>query len=101
LRFGDGALNNYKAVGVRRCTSGELEFSEFESPTVRTKRDPATGALEEDPEIESDAEFPDVDKGIIYPDKVLTFMGGEMSDSDEEMQDGDESGDGDGDEMVG
>lgn len=101
LRFGDEALNNYKAVGVRRCTSDELEFSEFESPTVRTKRNPATGALEEDPEIESDAEHPDVDEGIIYPDRVLTFMGEEMSDSDEEMQDGDESGDGDGDGMVG
>jgi hypothetical protein len=100
LRFGDGALDNYKAVGVRRCQSGELEFSDLESPTIRTKRNSVTGVLEEDPEIEADAEFPDVDEGIIYPHKALTLMGEEMPDSDTEMMDGDQVDDEEGSAMV-
>jgi hypothetical protein len=58
--------------------------------------------MEEDPEIESDAEFSDVDEGIIYPNKVLTLMGGVLipppapdpdPDSDVEMEDRDGSDD--------
>jgi hypothetical protein len=89
LRFGDGALSNYKAVGVRLCPNSQ--FDALESPTVRKKRNPITGVEEEDPKIESDAEFPDVDKGIIYHDKVLPLSGEEILDFDTEMRDGDES----------
>jgi hypothetical protein len=89
LRFGDGALSNYKAVGVRLCHN--FKFDALESPTVRKKRNPITGVEEEDPETESDAEFPDVDKGIIYHDKVLPLSGEEIPDFDTEMRDGDES----------
>ena len=85
---------------MRQCRVGKLKFDPSEHGLIKRKPNPSTKAMEEDPEIESDAEFPDVDEGIIYPDRVLTFMGEEMSDSDEEMQDGDGSGDGDDDEMV-
>jgi hypothetical protein len=89
LRFGDGALSNYKTVGVRSLHSGDLKFDSLESSTIRKTLDPLTGKMVEDPEIDPDAEFPDVDEGIIYPGKVLTLLGEEISDSDTEMQDED------------
>ncbi|KAI4717169.1 hypothetical protein E4T48_06649 [Aureobasidium sp. EXF-10727] len=89
LRYGDGALRNYKAVGVRESLYGESEFDDSESPTVKQKQNSLTGLWEDDPEIDSDAEFSDVDEGIIYPgDKALNLLGGEISDSDIEMEDG-------------
>lgn len=67
---------------------------------IKTKLNTNTGLWEEDPEIDSDAEFPDVYEGIVYKDKVLTLMGEEMADSDEEMEDVDDSDDDDGGAMV-
>jgi hypothetical protein len=99
LRFGDGALSNYKAVGLR--LRHNFQFDDTETPTVRTKRNSVTGYQEEWPEIEADAEFPNVDEGIIYPDKVLTLHGEEISESDTEMQDGDESEEEDSDDEDG
>ncbi|KAH0369928.1 hypothetical protein KCU65_g2960, partial [Aureobasidium melanogenum] len=91
LRFGDGAVNNYKAVGVR--VSLDLNYDGSESPTVKQKQDLLSGLFEDDPEIDPDAEYPDVDEGIIYPNRILTLLGQEMSDSDIEMGDADESDD--------
>ncbi|KAG9659284.1 hypothetical protein KCU64_g3953, partial [Aureobasidium melanogenum] len=82
-RFGDGAVNNYKAVGVRKSLVDQLEYNELESPTVKQKQNPLSGAWEEGPEIDSDAEYPDVDEGIIYPNRILTLLGQEMSESAE------------------
>ena len=85
-------MSSYKAVGVRQCHIGKLTFDPSEHGMIRRKTNPVTGLWEEDPEIESDAEFPDVHEGIIYPDKVLTLLGEEMSDSDTETRDEDEGG---------
>ncbi|KAG9698151.1 hypothetical protein KCU95_g2838, partial [Aureobasidium melanogenum] len=96
LRFGDGAVNNYKAVGVRVSLVDQLKYDDLESPTVKQKQDPLSGVWEDDPEIDSDAEYPNVDEGIIYPNRILTLLGQEMSDSDIEMgdaSDADESDD--------
>jgi hypothetical protein len=101
LRFGDGALSNYKAVGVRSCHSGDLKFDALETPTIRETLDSLTGKMVEDPEIDPDAEFPNVDEGIIYPDKVLTLLGEEISDSDTDMQDVDESDEEESDDEDG
>ncbi|CAD0106126.1 unnamed protein product, partial [Aureobasidium uvarum] len=96
VRYGDGALTNYKAVGVRESQYGESEFDDLESPTVKQKQNSLTGLWEDDPEIDSDNEFSDVEEGIIYPgDKALNILGGEISDSDIEMEDGDEGDDDD------
>ncbi|KAI4843072.1 hypothetical protein E4T44_06946, partial [Aureobasidium sp. EXF-8845] len=86
LRFGDGALSNYEAVGVR--LRHNFQFDATELPITRRKRNPVTGEIEEWPEVDADAEFPHVDEGIIYPDKALTLHGEEIYDSDTEMQDG-------------
>ncbi|KAG9838183.1 hypothetical protein KCU98_g10311, partial [Aureobasidium melanogenum] len=97
-RYGDGAVNNYKAVGVRKSLVDQLDYNDLESPTVKQKQNLLSGAWEEDPEIDPDAEFPDVDEGIIYPNRILTLLGQEMSDSDIEMgdaQEGDDDDDGD------
>ncbi|KAG9562716.1 hypothetical protein KCU71_g7252, partial [Aureobasidium melanogenum] len=82
-RFGDGVVNNYKAVGVRKSLVDQLEYNELESLTVKQKQNPLSGAWEEGPEIDSDAEYPDVDEGIIYPNRILTLLGQEMSESAE------------------
>ncbi|KAI4724771.1 hypothetical protein E4T49_07516 [Aureobasidium sp. EXF-10728] len=88
MRYGDGALRNYKAVGVRQSLYGESDFDDSESPTVKQKQNSLTGLWEDDPEIDSDAEFSDVEEGIIYPgDKALNLLGREISDSDIEMED--------------
>lgn len=74
----------------------QLKYDDLESPTVKQKQDPLSGVWEDDPEIDSDAEYPDVDEGIIYPNRILTLLGQEMSDSDIEMgdaSDADESDD--------
>lgn len=94
-RFGDGAVSNYKAVGVRVSLVDQLDYDDLESPTIKQKQDPLTGAWEEDPEIDPDAEYPNVDEGIIYPNRMLTLLGQEMTDSDVEMGDGDEGDDDD------
>lgn len=91
-RFGDGAVSNYKAVGVRVLVDRH-DYDDLESPTIKQKQDPLTGAWEEDPEIDPDAEYPDVDEGTIYPNRILTLLGQEMIDSDIEMGDGDERDD--------
>lgn len=95
MRFGDGAVSNYKAVGVRVSLVDQLDYDDLESPTIKQKQDPFTGAWEEDPEIDPDAEYPGVDEGIIYPNRMLTLLGQEMTDSDVEMGDGDEGDDDD------
>ncbi|KAG9601077.1 hypothetical protein KCU77_g2689, partial [Aureobasidium melanogenum] len=82
-RSGDGVVNNYKAVGVRKSLVDQLEYNELESLTVKQKQNPLSGAWEEGPEIDSDAEYPDVDEGIIYPNRILTLLGQEMSESAE------------------
>lgn len=94
-RFGDGAVSNYKAVGVRVSLVDQLNYDDLESPTIKQKQDPQTGAWEDDPEIDPDAEYPDVDEGIIYPNRGLTLLGQEMVDSDVEMEDGDDRDDDD------
>lgn len=93
-------MSNYKAVGVRRCLVNTLKFDPSEQGMIRTKLNPNTGLWEENPEIDSDAEFPDVYEGIVYKDKVLTLMGEEMAKSDEKMEDADEGDDDDGSAMV-
>ena len=60
---------------MRQCRVGKLKFDPSEHGLIKRKPNPSTKAMEEDPEIESDAEFSDVDEGIIYPNKVLTLMG--------------------------
>lgn len=99
LRFGDGALGNYKAVGVR--LRHKVQFVDVETPTLRRKRNPVTGQQEEWPEIDADAEFPHVYEGIIYPDKVLTPHGEEISEPNTEMRDGYESKEEDSDDEDG
>lgn len=90
-------MNNYKAVGVRFSQADQLDYDDLESQTIKQKQHALTGAWEEDPEIDSDAEYPDVDEGIIYPNRVLTLLGQEMTDSDVEMRDDDGDND-EGDE---
>ncbi|KAH0398638.1 hypothetical protein KCU89_g7031, partial [Aureobasidium melanogenum] len=97
-RFGDGAVNNYKAVGVRKSLVGRLGYNDVESPTVKQKQNPLSGALEEDPEIDPDAEYPDVDEGIVYPNRILTLLGEEITESDIEMEDAQEGDDDDDDD---
>lgn len=86
-------------MGVRFSQVDQLYYDDLESPTIKQKQDVLSGAWKEDPEIDPDAEYPDVDEGIIYPDRMLTLLGQEISDSDVEMEDGDEKDDeGDDDE---
>ncbi|THY37841.1 hypothetical protein D6C99_09420, partial [Aureobasidium pullulans] len=76
-RFGPGALNNFKSVGLRRRMS-KTKFFPQESPRVKRKRDQATGIDVDDPEIEPDAAFPQVTIGIIYADGALSALGKEI-----------------------
>lgn len=100
MRFGDGAISGYKAVGIRWSLVNKLNFDPSEHGMIKRKLNPDTGLWEEDPEIDPDAEFPDVYEGIVYKDKVLTLMGEEMADSDEEVKDVDKSDDDDGSAMA-
>ncbi|KAG9599670.1 hypothetical protein KCU77_g9937, partial [Aureobasidium melanogenum] len=79
-RFGDGAVNNYKAADSQAKAK-----SSFWRMGGRLRVDP-------------DAEFPDVDEGIIYPNRILTLLGQEMSESDIEMGDAQEGDDDDDDD---
>ncbi|THY78453.1 hypothetical protein D6C86_02805 [Aureobasidium pullulans] len=76
-RFGPGALNNFKSVGLRHRMS-KTKFLPPESPKVKRKRDQATGLDVDDPEIEPDAVFPQVTIGIIYADGALSALGKEI-----------------------
>lgn len=85
-------------MGVRKSLVGRLGYNDVESPTVKQKQNPLSGALEEDPEIDPDAEYPDVDEGIVYPNGILTLLGEEMTESDIEMEDAQEGDDDDDDD---
>ena len=88
-------------MGVRRNYVNKLKFDPSEHGVIRRKKNPVTNLWEEDPEIDPDAEFPDVHEGIVYKDKVLTLMEEKISDSYEEMEDVDESDDDDDDNDGG
>ncbi|KAI5272398.1 hypothetical protein E4T47_04329 [Aureobasidium subglaciale] len=94
IRFGSGALNNFKSVGVR-MTVDEV-YDESESSTVKKKYD-SSGVWRDDPEIDPEVTFPDEDEGIVYKDKILNLSGQPIEDEmdeddgygeDEEMTDG-------------
>ncbi|TIA37828.1 hypothetical protein D6C78_04456 [Aureobasidium pullulans] len=68
-RFGAGALEGYKAIAVRqKCNFYPGDFNSFESPTVEKVRDEDTG-------LNIDTWMPDVEEGIIYPDRAFELSG--------------------------
>ncbi|THX01115.1 hypothetical protein D6D13_09106 [Aureobasidium pullulans] len=71
-RFGAGALEGYKAIAVRQqCNFYPGDFNSLESPTVEKVRDEDTG-------LNIDTWMPDVEEGIIYPDRAFELSGAQI-----------------------
>ncbi|KAI5242466.1 hypothetical protein E4T42_07700 [Aureobasidium subglaciale] len=87
IRFGSGALNNFRSVGVR-MTVDEV-YDESESPAVKKKYD-SSGVWKDEPEIDPDVTFPDEDEGIVYIDKILDLLGQPIKDEMDEDDEYDE-----------
>ena len=61
-------------MGVRRNYVNKLKFDPSEHGVIRRKKNPVTNLWEEDPEIDPDAEFPDVHEGIVYKAVSYTHL---------------------------
>jgi hypothetical protein len=76
LRFGDGALSDFAAVGVRHKVEGSLAIP-------KGKFDDLTGS-----ELEADEWMPDsVKAGIVYRDKIVAMTGAELAKKEKPTKD--------------